>query len=68
VRSESRCAFRLRHVDSVVSIDAREHRFQQILYVHSGLPNADVQKMFPNKIKRVQACIDSRVNFFQHFL
>jgi hypothetical protein len=28
VRSESSCALRLRYVDLVVSIDAREHHFQ----------------------------------------
>jgi hypothetical protein len=31
VRSESRCALRLRYVDFVVSIDARGHHFQQLL-------------------------------------
>jgi hypothetical protein len=44
------------------------HHFQRILYMHSDIPNADLQKMFTNKIKRVQACIDARGNNFQHLL
>jgi hypothetical protein len=34
----------------------------------SDFPNADLQKMFANKIKRVQACIDARGHHFQHLL
>jgi hypothetical protein len=30
VRSESRCALRLRYVDLVVTIEARGHHFQQL--------------------------------------
>jgi hypothetical protein len=63
VCSESRCALRLRYVDLVVSIDARVHHFQ-----HSDFPNADLQKVFANKIKRVQACTDARGHHFQHIL
>jgi hypothetical protein len=33
--------------------DARGHHFQQHLYVHSDFSNADLQKVFANKIKRV---------------
>jgi hypothetical protein len=29
---------------------------------------ADLQKVFANKIKRVQACIDARGHHFQHLL
>jgi hypothetical protein len=36
--------------------------------VHSEFPNADLQKVFANKIKRVQACIDARGHHFQHLL
>jgi hypothetical protein len=61
VRSESRCALRLRYVDLVqTSIDARGYYVQHLSYVHSDVPNADLQKVFANKIKRVQACIDAR--------
>jgi hypothetical protein len=35
--------------------------------VHN-FPNADLQKVFANKIKRVQACIDARGHHFQHLL
>jgi hypothetical protein len=35
---------------------------------HSDFPNADLQKVFVNKIKRVQACIDARGHHFQHLL
>jgi hypothetical protein len=68
VRSESRCALRLRYVDLVVSIDARGHHFHHVLQVHSEIPNADLQKVFANKIKRVQACINARGHHFQHLL
>jgi len=33
-----------------------------------NISQADVQKVFANKIKRVQACIDARRNHFQHLL
>jgi hypothetical protein len=36
--------------------------------VHSDFPKADLQKVFANKIKRVQACIDAREHHFQHLL
>jgi hypothetical protein len=36
--------------------------------VHSDFPNADLQKVFVNKIKRVQACIDACGHHFQHLL
>jgi hypothetical protein len=36
--------------------------------VYSDFPNADLQKVFANKIKRVQACIDARRHHFQQLL
>jgi hypothetical protein len=36
--------------------------------VHSDFPNADLQKVFMNKIKRVQDCIGARGHHFQHLL
>jgi hypothetical protein len=47
--SESRCALRRR-----LGAGSGLYRY---LYVHSNLPKAYLQKVFPNKIKRVQACI-----------
>jgi hypothetical protein len=49
-------------------IGARGHHFQHHLYVHSDFPNADTQKVFANKIKQFQACIDPRGHHFQHHL
>jgi hypothetical protein len=72
VRSESRCALRLRYgmVRKRVqaSIVARGHHFQHLILVHSDFPNADLQKVLANKIKRVQACIDARGHQFQQLL
>jgi hypothetical protein len=34
----------------------------------SNFSNADLEKMFANKIKRVEACIDARGHHFQHLL
>jgi hypothetical protein len=34
--------------------------------VHSAFPNADLQKVFANKIKRVQACIDASGHDFKY--
>jgi hypothetical protein len=69
VRSESRWARRLRYVDMILAcIDARGHHFQQLLYVHSDFPNADLHKVFANKLKRVQACTDARGHHFQQLL
>jgi hypothetical protein len=33
-----------------------------------NISQADLQKMFANKVKRVQACIDARGHHFQHIL
>ena len=33
-----------------------------------NISQADLQKVFANKIKRVQACIDARAHHFQHLL
>jgi hypothetical protein len=35
---------------------------------NTPIPNADLQKVFANKIKRVQACIDARGHHFQQIL
>jgi hypothetical protein len=59
---------RLRYVDMVINIDARGQHFQHLLKVHSDFPNADLQEVLANKIKRVQACIDARGQHFQHLL
>jgi hypothetical protein len=51
VRSESRCSLRLRYVDLVQAcIDTRGYHFQHNLQVHSDFPNADLQKVFANKL------------------
>jgi hypothetical protein len=61
VRSESRCALRLRYVDLVVSIEARFNELKTaITACIRNISKADLQKVFANKIKRVQACIDAR--------
>jgi hypothetical protein len=36
--------------------------------MHSDYPNADLQNVIANTIKKVQACIDARGHHFQHFL
>jgi hypothetical protein len=33
-----------------------------------NISQADLQKVFANKIKRVQACIDVRGHYFQHLI
>jgi len=33
-----------------------------------NISRADMQKVFANKIKQVQACIDARGHHFQHLL
>jgi hypothetical protein len=43
VRSQSRCALRLRYGMFQACIDAREYHFQRVLKVHSDFPNADLQ-------------------------
>jgi hypothetical protein len=40
----------------------------KLLYLHNNFLNADLQKVFVNKIKWVQACIDVRRHHFQHSL
>jgi hypothetical protein len=61
VRPESRCAFRLRYVDLLGSPSKSLHKLaQEEDIMHSDFPNADLQKVFANKIKRVQTCIDAR--------
>jgi hypothetical protein len=36
--------------------------------VHSNFPNAELQKVFANKIKWVQVCIVAHGHHFQHLL
>jgi hypothetical protein len=59
----------LRHDTIQTSIDAHGHHFPTLaLYVHSDFPNTDLQKVIANKIKRVQACIDTSGHHFRHLL
>jgi hypothetical protein len=54
VRSENRCALRLPYVNGFRrSWTSLKH----ILDVHRHVPKEDLQKVFENKIKRVQAWI-----------
>jgi hypothetical protein len=69
VRAEIRWLLRLRYGElSQVCIEACEYHIQKQLYVHSDLPKADLQKVFANKIKRVQTCIDGSGRHFQQLL
>jgi hypothetical protein len=53
VRSKIRYALRLEYIGIFQTCnDARGHHFQQHLQVHNDFPNADLQKVFGNKIKR----------------
>jgi hypothetical protein len=59
---------RLRYVHVQACIDASGHHFQKLLYVRSNFLNADLPKVFADKIKRVQACIDARGRHVQYLL
>ena len=68
VRSESRYALRLRFI---VIAHARTHarthnelKTAITAYIRN-ISQADIQKVFANKIKRVQACTDARGHHFQ---
>jgi hypothetical protein len=50
------------------SADVRGRHLQHLLQVHSDFPNADLRKVYANKIKWVQVCIDARGHHFQHLL
>jgi hypothetical protein len=69
VLSESRCTLRLRY--SAVCRD-RPRKLNELktaitAYIRN-IAQADLHKVFANKIKRVQACIDARGHHFQHLL
>jgi hypothetical protein len=65
VCSECRCALSLRY-DNLVVTFTDEAWFHLLDYVHRDFPNAGLQNVFANQIKRVQACIDARGPHFQH--
>jgi hypothetical protein len=69
VRSESRCALRLRY--SVVYRDRprtlNELKTAISAYIRN-ISQANLQKVFANKRKLVQACIDARGHHFQQLL
>jgi hypothetical protein len=69
VRSESSCALRLRY--SAVYRD-RPRKLNELkttitAYIRN-ISQADLEKVFANKIERVQACIDARGHHFQLLL
>jgi hypothetical protein len=33
-----------------------------------NISQADLQKLFANKFKRIRACMDTRTHYFQHLL
>jgi hypothetical protein len=72
VCSDGRCALRLRYVTkSAVSRDRPRTLNKLKTAVTAFIRNisqADMQKIFANKIKRVQACINDRGHHFQHLL
>jgi hypothetical protein len=70
VRSESRCALR-QQIRSVVYRDRLRTLNELKTAITAFIRNisqADLQKVFANQIKRVQACIDARGHHFQHLL
>ena len=63
VRSESHCALRLQYRDCPRTLNA----FKTAVTVYiRNISQADLQKMFANKIKRVQACMNARGHHFRH--
>jgi hypothetical protein len=73
VRSESHCALKLRYVDLVVSIkDVIGVCFNElkstVTALITNISQADLQKVTADKIKLVQACIDTSGHHFQHVL
>ena len=74
MRSENRWLLKLRYVDWVVSIEIAVDRDRPrtlnelktaITAYIRNISQADLQKVFANKITRVQACIDARGHHFQ---
>jgi hypothetical protein len=72
VRSESRCALRLRYVAKSAVYRERPRMLNELKTAITAfirnVSQEDLQKVFANKIKRVQACIDARGHHFQHLL
>jgi hypothetical protein len=69
VRSESRCALRLRYSAVYSDLPRTLNELKTAITAHiRNISQADLQKLFVNKIKRVQACIDARGHHFQHLL
>ena len=65
VRSESRCALGVRYRGRPRTLN--ELNIAITLHIRN-ISQADLQKVFANKIKRVQACTDARGHHFQHLL
>jgi hypothetical protein len=65
VRSESHCALRLWYRDRPRTLN--ELKSAITVYIRN-ISQADLQKVFANKIKWVQACTDTRGHHFQHLL
>jgi hypothetical protein len=72
MRSEIRCALRLRYVAKSAVYRDRPRSLNEIkpaitAYIRN-ISQADLQKVFSNKTKRVQGYIDARGHHFQHLL
>jgi hypothetical protein len=72
VRSKSHCALRLWGTEKSAVHRDRPHMLSElkpaITVFIRNISQADLQKVFVNKIKWVQACIDTRGYHFQHLL
>jgi hypothetical protein len=70
VRSESRCALRVRYVAKSAVYRDRPRTLNALKTAITAfirnLSQADLQEVFSNKIKRVQAGIDTQGSHFQH--
>ena len=69
-RSRSLCALRGAAKSAVYRDPPRtlsELKIAITAYIRN-ISRADLQKVFANKIKQVQACIDARGHHFQHLL
>jgi len=63
VCSESQCALRLWYHDHPHMLN--ELKTAITVYIRN-ISQADLQKVFANTIKQVQACVDARGHHFQH--
>jgi organic radical activating enzyme len=63
--SESRCALGCSYCDRPRTLN--ELKTAITAYIRN-ISQADLQKVFADKIKRVQACLDARGRHFQHIL